>query len=64
MSVSWSGLPTGVAEKQVGAISHNNATGPLGVTSVNIANDGDAGYDDLCAAVAGALRALTSDRDS
>ena len=48
-NVSWSGLPTGVAEKQVGAISHNNTTGPLGVTSVNVANDGDAGYDDLCA---------------
>ena len=49
VDVSWSGLPTGVAEKQVGAISHNDGTGPLGVTSINVANDGDAGYDDFCA---------------
>ncbi len=53
VEVTWSGLPTGVAEKQVGAISHNNATGPLGVTSVNVANDGEAGYEELCALLPG-----------
>ena len=36
--------------------------GPLGVTSVNVANDGDAGYDDLCAVLPpGFLRALMSE---
>ena len=40
-------------EKQVGAISHNDATGPLGVTSVNVANDGDAGLRRLVRAAPG-----------
>ena len=51
VDVSWSSLFAGPGAKHVGAISHDDATGPLDVTSVNIANDGDADYADLCAAL-------------
>jgi hypothetical protein len=47
VDVTWTGLPTGAAEKQVGAISHNDASGPLEVTSVNIKNDDGFGFCDL-----------------
>lgn len=53
VDVTWSGLFEGPGGKHVGAISHNDATGPLEVTSVNIANDGDADYEDLCTALPG-----------
>ncbi len=47
LDVSWEGLTTGPGAKQVGAISHNNATGPIDLTSVNIANDEGADFCDL-----------------
>jgi subtilisin family serine protease len=50
VNVQWQGLPTGVAEKQVGAVSHNSETGTQGLTIVNIQNDGESGYADICTA--------------
>ena len=47
LDVSWEGLTTGPGAKQVGAISHNDATGPIDLTSVNIANDEGADFCDL-----------------
>ena len=50
VNVEWTGLFTGIAEKQVGAVSHSDDAGIQGLTIVNIDNDGDAGYSDICAA--------------
>jgi hypothetical protein len=44
VDVSWTGLPTGPGAKQLGAISHNDAGGPIGLTTVTIHNDPGAGY--------------------
>jgi hypothetical protein len=49
VEVSWADLPTGPGEKQVGAISHNDADGPIDATSIEIANDEGAGFCDLVA---------------
>ena len=47
VNVSWAGLNAGAGFKQVGAISHNNDVGPIGLTTVNIANDEGFDYCDL-----------------
>jgi len=47
VDVAWTGLLTGPAEKQVGAVSHSDATGIQGLTIVNIANDAGGGFCDL-----------------
>jgi len=47
VDVAWTGLPTGPAEKQVGAVSHSDATGIQGLTIVNIENDPGSGFCDL-----------------
>ena len=47
VEVSWAGLSTGPGSKQVGAISHNDANGPLDATSIEITNDEGAGFCDL-----------------
>ena len=47
VNLEWTGLATGPGEKQVGAVSHSDATGIQGLTIVNIENDEGAGYCDL-----------------
>ena len=47
VDLTWTGLATGPGEKQVGAVSHSDASGMLGLTIVNIENDAGAGYCDL-----------------
>jgi hypothetical protein len=47
IDVAWTGLPTGAGEKQVGAVSHSDASGIQGLTIVNIENDAGLGYCDL-----------------
>ena len=51
---------TGIAEKQVGAVSHSDDAGIQGLTIVNIDNDGDAGYSDICAGCTDVLPTLTN----
>jgi subtilisin family serine protease len=53
VNVEWTGLFTGVGEKQVGAVSHNDATGIKGLTVVNVENDSGSGLGDLCTAFPG-----------
>jgi len=47
VNLEWTGLLTGPGEKQVGAVSHSDANGIVGVTVVNIVNDEGSGYCDL-----------------
>ena len=47
VDLQWAGLLTGPAEKQVGAVSHSDANGVVGVTSINVANDEGGGFCDL-----------------
>lgn len=47
VNVEWAGLLSGPGEKQVGAVSHSDATGIQGLTIVNIANDAGGGYCDF-----------------
>ena len=47
VDVSWTGLSTGAGSKQVGAISHSDANGPIDVTSIEITNDAGLGFCDL-----------------
>ena len=49
VNLTWTGLTTGPGEKQVGAVSHSDASGIRGLTIVNIENDAGAGYCDLAA---------------
>ncbi len=44
INVNWAGLPTGAGEKQLGAVSHSDATGIKGLTIVNITNDDGEGF--------------------
>jgi subtilisin family serine protease len=44
VDVSWTGLTTGPGMKQLGAISHNDASGPIGLTTVTINNDPEDGF--------------------
>jgi subtilisin family serine protease len=47
VDVSWAGLDTGAGAKQVGAISHSGDAGPVGATTIEIANDAGAGFCNL-----------------
>ncbi len=47
VDLQWAALPTGPGEKQVGAVSHSDANGVVGVTSVSIVNDEGSGFCDL-----------------
>jgi hypothetical protein len=47
VDLQWTGLSTGPGAKQAGAVSHSDANGIIGLTIVNIKNDGGAGYCDL-----------------
>jgi hypothetical protein len=49
VDLSWQGLSVGPGQKHVGAISHGDATPNPELTIVNIDNDGDAGFEELCA---------------
>ena len=49
VDLQWAGLPTGPGEKQVGAVSHSDANGFIGLTIVDIENDEGAGFCDLVA---------------
>lgn len=49
VNVSWSGLSSGPLAKQVGAISHNDGSGPIGLTTINVASDGGATFCDVVA---------------
>jgi hypothetical protein len=49
VDLEWSGLTTGPGSKQVGAVSHSDANGPVDVTSINITNDEGGGFCDLVA---------------
>ena len=49
VNLTWTGLTTGPGEKQVGAVSHSDASGIRDLTIVNIENDAGAGYCDLAA---------------
>ena len=52
INVSWTGLPEGPAERQLGAVSHSDANGLQGLTIININNDIDGSICDfgLCPA--------------
>jgi len=47
VDVSWAGLNAGPGFKQVGAVSHSDESGPIGLTTINIANDAGFNYCDL-----------------
>jgi hypothetical protein len=47
VEVSWTGLSTGAGAKQVGAISHNDGSGMLDATAIEITNDEGSGFCDL-----------------
>ena len=47
VSVSWSGLSSGIGFKQLGAISHSDADGIVGLTLIDVANDPGAGICDF-----------------
>lgn len=47
VDVDWAGLLTGPGEKQVGAVSHSDATGIQDLTILNIANDAGGGFCDF-----------------
>ena len=49
VNLTWTGLTTGPGEKQIGAVSHSDASGIRDLTIVNIENDAGAGYCDLAA---------------
>jgi len=49
VDLQWTGLTTGPGSKQVGAVSHSDANGAIGVTSINITNDEGGGFCDLVA---------------
>ena len=52
VDVSWTGLSTGALSKQVGAISHSDANGVIGLTTIQIANDEGLGFCDIPGACA------------
>ncbi len=47
VDISWTGLSTGAGAKQVGAISHNDGSGMLDATAIEITNDDGLGFCDL-----------------
>jgi hypothetical protein len=47
INAEWAGLLSGPGEKQVGAVSHSDATAIQGLTILNIANDAGGGYCDF-----------------
>jgi subtilisin family serine protease len=47
LDVNWTGLATGPGEKWFGAVSHSDASGPQGVTYVDVENDAGGGYCDF-----------------
>ncbi|MEM7674981.1 MAG: S8 family serine peptidase [Myxococcota bacterium] len=47
LSINWSGLPVGPAAKQLGAISHSDASGIQALTIINITNDAGLGLCDV-----------------
>ena len=49
VDMSWEGLLAGPAQKHLGAVSHGDATAIQFLTIVDIDNDGDAGFGELCA---------------
>lgn len=53
INVDWTGLATGPAAKQAGAVSHSDGTVIRGLTVVGITNDAGEGYASTCAAFAG-----------
>jgi subtilisin family serine protease len=47
LTIDWAGLSTGAGAKQLGAISHSDASGIQGLTIISIENDAGFGIDDL-----------------
>ncbi|MEM9171185.1 MAG: hypothetical protein AAGA84_00615, partial [Pseudomonadota bacterium] len=47
ITINWSGLPTGIFNKQIGAISHSDANGIQNLTIIDIENDEGASICDL-----------------
>ena len=44
LNVGWAGLSTGAGAKQLGAITHEDGAGVVGLTIVNITNDSGEGF--------------------